>query len=899
MTSNIYMNSQGSVLAASGASKNPILGTKFTETLIGTDKNDAIRGGGGGDTLKGGLGDDTYFVYAADDVIIENAGEGIDTVRSTGLHYNLAANVENLSLEGNARFGLGNDLDNFISAGAGSQTINGGKGNDLLTGGADADIFVVVKGNGSDTVNDFQAGVDRIQISQYGMTSFDQVKSHMTQKGADVVIKLSDTESLTLRDHTVSDFSAKDFQVSLDLSKMHMTFADEFNSLSLYNSKTGTGTWRSEFGYGGEGSLASRNGNAALYMDAKYGLDPFKSHDGVLDINAAPVTADLKGNLYDKAYTSGILTTKYSFAQQYGYFEIKAKVPTGQGFFPAFWLLPADGTWPSEIDIFENLGRDPSTFYLTSHTAETGKHAQQQNVVDVQGASDSYHTYGLMWAEDYLTWYIDGTEVARVPTSDDMHKPMYMIIDLAVGGSWAGNPDATTGTGTLSVDYVHAYQLNDAPPQAPVVVPPPVEAPAAPPAPAPIFVDASTVKAWSDYNMGSGIKILTLMGTDDINGYGNLLDNKITGNAGSNRLEGGEGNDTLDGAGGANDVLIGGAGDDIYVLRTGKETLQEAANQGVDVVQSALSWTLGANFENLTLTGTGAVNGIGNDLDNSLIGNASANRLEGGAGNDMLDGRGGGDTLVGGLGNDTYVVRDAKDVLIEQANQGTDGVQSAISWTLGANFENLALTGTAAINATGNELDNRIMGNTADNRIDGGAGNDAMIGGTGNDTYVVDSVRDTVTEKVGEGYDTVESKVTWTLGANVEKLVLTGTAAIDGTGNADSNTLIGNSAANRLDGGLGNDRIDGGAGNDQLWGGAGNDTFVYTSTHFGTDTIKDFGTGFDVLEFSKASYGDYASVMSHTHQVGADVVITLASDSVIVLQNTKLAMMTADHFTFI
>jgi Ca2+-binding RTX toxin-like protein len=893
------MNGLGSVLTVSGATKNAILGTKVTETIIGTDKNDAIRGGGGGDTLKGGLGDDTYFVYGADDNVVEKAGEGIDTVRSTALHYNLGANVENLLLEGNARFGLGNDLDNFISAGAGSQTLNGGKGNDILTGGADADIFVVAKGNGSDTVNDFQVGVDRIQLSQYGLTSFDQVKSAMTQKGADVVIKLSDTESLTLRDHTTSDFTAKDFQVGLDLSHMHMTFADEFNGLSLYNSKTGTGTWRTEFGYGGEGSLASRNGNAALYMDAKYGLDPFKIHDGVMDIIAAPVTTDLKGNLYDKAYTSGILTTKYSFAQQYGYFEIKAKVPAGEGFFPAFWLLPADGTWPSEIDIFENLGKDPSTLYLTSHTKETGKNTQQQNVVDVQGASDSFHTYGLLWDADYLVWYIDGTEVARVPTSDDMHKPMYMIIDLAVGGAWAGNPTAATGTGALSVDYVHAYQLNDAPAQTPVPTPPPAETPAPEPVPTPIFVDASTVKAWSDYNMGAGIKVLTLMGTDDVNGVGNLLDNKIFGNAGSNRLEGGDGNDTLDGAGGANDVLIGGAGDDIYVVRTGKETLQEAASQGIDVVQSAVSWTLGANFENLTLTGTGAINGFGNDLDNSLIGNASVNRLEGGAGNDVLDGRGGGDTLVGGLGNDTYVVRDAKDVLIEQANQGTDGVQSAISWTLGANFENLALTGTASIDGTGNALDNRIMGTSGDNRIDGGAGNDAMIGGAGNDTYVVDSVRDTVTEKVGEGIDTVQSTVSWTLGANVEKLVLAGTSAIDGTGNADANTLIGNSAANRLDGGAGDDRIDGGAGADQLWGGAGNDTFVYTSTHFGSDVIKDFGTGFDVLEFSKASYGDYASVMSHTQQVGADVVITLASDAVIVLQNTKLAMMTADHFTFI
>src|SRR4029079_9159210 len=135
---------------------------------------------------------------------------------------------------------------------------------------------------------------------------------------------------------------------------------------------------------------------------------------------------------------------------------------------------------------------------------------------------------------------------------------------------------------------------------------------------------------------------------------------------------------------------------------------------GVDLVQSSVTFTLGANVENLTLTGTGAINGTGNALDNTLIGNSGANVLNGGAGNDI------------------YVVGPG-DTVTEQANAGTDTVQSASTWTLGANIENLTLIGTSAINGTGNTLDNVIIGNSAVNTLTGGAGNDFLDGGAGAD----------------------------------------------------------------------------------------------------------------------------------------------------------------------
>jgi Ca2+-binding RTX toxin-like protein len=183
----------------------------------------------------------------------------------------------------------------------------------------------------------------------------------------------------------------------------------------------------------------------------------------------------------------------------------------------------------------------------------------------------------------------------------------------------------------------------------------------------------------------------------------------------------------------------------------------------------------------------------------------------------VLDGGAGNDTLIGGLGNDTYVVNAVGDIVAENANEGTDTVQSSITYTLGANLENLTLTGTAAINGTGNSLNNVITGNVADNILDGGAGNDTLIGGAGNDIYVVDAAGDVVTENVNEGTDTVLSAVSYTLGANVENLTLTGTAAINGTGNTLNNVITGNS---------GNNILDGGTGNDTLMGGAGNDTYV-------------------------------------------------------------------------
>jgi Ca2+-binding RTX toxin-like protein len=453
-----------------------------------------------------------------------------------------------------------------------------------------------------------------------------------------------------------------------------------------------------------------------------------------------------------------------------------------------------------------------------------------------------------------------------------------------------------------------------------------------------------SVQSSVSYSLSADVEYLTLTGTASSNATGNALSNIMTSNTGDNILDGGSGNDTLN-AGAGNDTLLGGVGDDtlnggagndimsgglgndIYVVDAASDVVTELAGQGTDTVQSAISHTLGADLENLTLTGTAAIDGTGNALANTLTGNTGNNVLHGGAGNDVLSGGTGNDTLIGGVGNDTlnggagndimtggegndiYVVEAVGDVVTELAGQGTDTVQSAISYTLGADVENLTLTGSSTINGVGNALANTLIGNarnnslsggagddalyggvgndtlsggTGDDRLDGGSGSDGMTGGEGNDTYVVDSTGDVVKETAGQGTDTVESSISYTLGTEVENLTLTGSGAINGTGNTLANTLMGNNANNTLSGGAGNDTLEGGGGDDTMIGGTGDDIYVVDSA---SDVVKETaGQGSDTVQ-SSISYSLGADVenvaltgVDHLHVTGNALANTLTGN---------------------
>ena len=283
-----------------------------------------------------------------------------------------------------------------------------------------------------------------------------------------------------------------------------------------------------------------------------------------------------------------------------------------------------------------------------------------------------------------------------------------------------------------------------------------------------------SVQSSASYWLSDNVENLTLTGSLALTGTGNGLANLITGNSGANILAGGEGNDTLlgqsgndtliggighdrlDGGAGA-DLMEGGGGDDVYIVNHVGDVVLEANDEGVDLVQSSIGFTLGLALENLLLTGAGPNSGTGNTLGNIITGNSAANTLSGFEGDDALNGGGGNDTLDGGEGNDTldggggvdwayggfgddlFVIATSGDMAFENVDEGHDVVRAAISFTLGDNIEDLILTGSGGLKATGNALANALVGNAGGNTLNGRAGADTLFGGGGIDSFVLQS----------------------------------------------------------------------------------------------------------------------------------------------------------------
>ena len=240
--------------------------------------------------------------------------------------------------------------------------------------------------------------------------------------------------------------------------------------------------------------------------------------------------------------------------------------------------------------------------------------------------------------------------------------------------------------------------------------------------------------------------------------------------------------------------------------------------------------TLHQSGTSLSLAGsTGLVALVqGQNGNDGIVGSAVAERLNGGGGNDTLAGGAGIDTLTGGLGNDIYVDV-VGDTVIELSGGGTDTVVLAAHTNLAtfANVENITLNGSGNFNAVGNSMANVLTGNDGNNRLSGSGGTDTLIGGLGNDTYI-SPLGDAILELADQGFDTVESDATASISqlAQVEAIVLTGTANINATGNAGGNALTGNAGNNILNASTGIDTMTGGAGNDTYYVDAGADQTI-------------------------------------------------------------------------
>ena len=386
-----------------------------------------------------------------------------------------------------------------------------------------------------------------------------------------------------------------------------------------------------------------------------------------------------------------------------------------------------------------------------------------------------------------------------------------------------------------------------------------------------------TVSANIDYTLTGGSEALILTGITK-KGTGNTSANTIIGNTASNTLSGEDGNDYLDGGigndsliggdgadtllgGAGNDTMVGGAGNDYYFVDSIADIISDSS--GTDSVSASTSYQLSSDsgIEFLILTGN-AVYGYGNTSANTLIGNSFANTLIGGAGNDYLDGGSGNDTLIGDSGTDMLDGGSGNDSLSGGAESDT---------LLGA-LGNDTLDGEVGDDSmSGGEGNDSLFGGGGNDTFDGGLGNDSMTGGSGNDYYYVDSSSDVVVEGSNEGTDSVSASTsTYTLGDNLEFLILTGSGA-SGAGNSVANTLLGNATANLLEGGDGNDSLFGGGGDDTLDGGNGNDTmsggtgddFYYVDST--SDFISDSGgTNIVYYKSSTVSQIQISSISSST-----------------------------------
>ncbi len=248
----------------------------------------------------------------------------------------------------------------------------------------------------------------------------------------------------------VAGASAPPASRHLDLTGYKLTFDDEFNTFSA--SAKGEGrTWQTRF-FWGDRFLAA-NGERQYYADAGTGRIPFALRDGALEITAAP-----DDNAAGQPYISGMISSYPSFSQSYGYFEIRAKLPRGQGMWPAFWLLPRDGGG-GEIDVMEAFGAPngkgeggPDHIHWALHWTNIDPGAWVTIPLDIH---EGYHSYGVDWEPEITAWYVDSREIARVATPVVARRPMYLIANLAVGGHWPGAPAGDIAR--LSIDYIRAF----------------------------------------------------------------------------------------------------------------------------------------------------------------------------------------------------------------------------------------------------------------------------------------------------------------------------------------------------------------------------------------------------------------------------------------------------------
>ena len=819
-----------------------LLGLGGADTLLGGDGNDALDGGTEADSMAGGAGNDTYYVDHTMDVVTELPGEGTDTVLST-ITYTLGSNVENLTLLGSdPKNGYGNELDNILIGNDGNNVLKAFDGNDTLDGGLGADSMT--GGTGNDAYYVDNVGDVIVETQDNGAGGYDTVYSSVSYTLSDQVeaLILTGTADLNATGNALANVltgnvgnNVLDGGAGADTMAGGLGddtyYVDHTGDVVVENPGEGTDLVYASISYALTDNVENLTltGTAPINATGNALDNVLTGNDGANKLDGGIGADTMIGGHGDDTYyvdNVGDVVVEFADGGLGGYDTIVSSVT---------YALPAQVeaiqlTGTANIDATGNdlanvlKGNDGNNVLDGGAGADTmtGGLGDDTYIVDnagdvvnesVGGGTDlvkSSVSYTLTGNVENLTLtgldHIDGTgnALANSLVGNDS--------DNVLNGM--AGPD--TMAGGLGNDTYYVDHSGD------VVI----ELPGG---------GTDLVMSTISYTLTDNVENLTLIGHDPISGTGNSLDNVIVGNDAANTLKGMDGADILDGGAGA-DTMIGGTGDDTYYVDNPGDLVVESQFGGYDKVYSSISYTLSDQVEALILTGTADLNATGNALANVLTGNV---------GNNVLDGGAGADTMAGGLGDDTYYVDHTGDVVVENPGEGTDLVYASISYALTDNVENLTLTGTAPINATGNALDNVLTGNDGANKLDGGIGADTMIGGHGDDTYYVDNVGDVVVEFADGGlggYDTIVSSVTYALPAQVEAIQLTGTANIDATGNDLANVLKGND---------GNNVLDGGAGADTMTGGLGDDTYIVDNA--GDVVNESVGGGTDLVK-SSVSY---------------------------------------------
>ena len=237
-------------------------------------------------------------------------------------------------------------------------------------------------------------------------------------------------------------------------------------------------TWRHYYNHNTYDSFRARtlqgNQEQQVYVDPGFkgtakeplGLNPFALSSGILRITGQKASPADARHLDGFEYTSGMLSTQDSFEQRYGYFEARMRAPSGQGLWSAFWLkthgehtprgVPA---WPPEIDVMEFIGSEPERYSLAVHWDVMPDNKKDSSKVSPVRPSDRFHTYGVLWMPDQTVFYLDRRPVRVIETKRNHNVPMFMVLNLALGGKWPGKVDDAVLPAQLEIDWVAAYQV--------------------------------------------------------------------------------------------------------------------------------------------------------------------------------------------------------------------------------------------------------------------------------------------------------------------------------------------------------------------------------------------------------------------------------------------------------